>query len=475
MKRSVFSGVSRRRLLQAGLAGSGLLWLPTLPGCGGNGGRSNPGPGPVPDNSPRGIHVSFTDDPHSSRTVTWFTDGLNDSGTVLEFDQPAAGMSAADVQSPPFAGRAEGSTEQTFGVEVLTHRATMTGLDPALPIRYRVGDGTRWSQAYVLSPASTGRFRFGHFGDHGLSEYSRLTVQRVLERSPDFFVLAGDLSYANGDQPVWDQYFDLLEPLAAQVPMMAAAGNHEDEDNGGLGYKSRTSHPGSGTFYSFDYNNVHFLVSTAGALISDGTLPEELLTIELDLAQAAVRRAAGEIDFIVVVQHFTIWTDEDGRSPANPTLVALEENILVRYGVDLLLDGHDHEYQRSHPMAFGLQNPLGYVQVVNGNGGVGIRSFSGQQNWSAAQLLRYGFTEYEVDGPVIRATAYALADPGQPALAQPEIMDQFEIAARPRLARREFVHPVRGHERLLANFDGIARHTRDRNRRHLHGLAAAHG
>lgn len=458
----------RRRLLRAGLAGSSLLWLPTLPGCGGNGG-AGPGPGAVSGAGPRGLHVSFTGDPRTSRTVTWFTDGLDDPGTVLEFDHIAPGMSGADIQSRPFAGRVEGRAEQTHGVEALTHRATMTGLDPALPVRYRAGDGTRWSPVFVLGPAPTGRFRFGHFGDHGRSEYSRLTVQRLLERNPDFFLIAGDLSYANGDQPLWDDYFDLLEPLAAQVPMMAAAGNHEDEDNGGLGYKSRTSHPGSGTFYSFDYNNVHFLVSTAGALISDGTLPEELLTIELDLAQAAARRAAGLIDFIVVVQHFTIWTDEDGRSPANPSLVALEENILVRYGVDLLLNGHDHEYQRSHPMAFGLRNPLGYVQVINGNGGVGIRSFSGQQGWSAAQQLRYGFTEYEVDGPLIRATAYALADPEQPGLAQPEVMDRFEIAARPQLARRQFVQPVRGHERLLANFDGIARHTLARNRRHLHG------
>lgn len=469
MKHLRLPDFSRRRLLRAGLlAGSGLVWLPTLPGCGGNG-PSATDPRPATGAGPRGIHVSFTGDPHTSRTITWFTDGLDDPGTQLEFDHVAPGMSATDMQAKPFAGRVEGTTEQAYGVDVLTHRATMSGLDPALPIRYRVGDGKRWSQVFVLRPASTGRFRFGHFGDHGRSEYSRLTVQRLLERNPDFFLLAGDLSYANGDQPVWDEYFDLLEPLAAQVPMMAAAGNHEDEDNGGLGYKSRTAHPGAGTFYSFDYNNVHFLVSTAGALITDGTLPEELLTIEVDLAQAAARRAAGLLDFIVIVQHFTIWTDEDGRNPANPTLVAAEEDILLRYGVDLLLNGHDHEYQRSHAMAYGLQNPLGYVQVINGNGGVGIRSFSGQQGWSAAQQLRYGFTEYEVDGPAIRASAYALADPEQPALAQPEVMDQFEIAARPQLARREFVRPARGHERLLANFDGIARHTRERNRRHLHG------
>ena len=38
--------------------------------------------------------------------------------------------------------------------------------------------------------------------------------------------------------------------------------------------------PGS-SFYSFDYNRVHFLVTTAGALINDGTLVEEIINIEV--------------------------------------------------------------------------------------------------------------------------------------------------------------------------------------------------
>ncbi|WP_373092229.1 metallophosphoesterase [Zhongshania sp.] len=95
---------------------------------------------------------------------------------------------------------------------------------------------------------------------------------------------------------------------------------------------------------------MHFLVTTAGALIGDGTLPKELLNIEADLASAALRRLRGKIDFIIVMQHFTIWTDQLDRSPANFSLVALEENIFMRYGVDIVIVGHDHVYQRSAPM-----------------------------------------------------------------------------------------------------------------------------
>ena len=181
---------------------------------------------------------------------------------------------------------------------------------------------------------------------------------------------------------------------------MAAAGNHESKDGDGLqsgkAFKSRLTHPDpllnnlnpnpGSTYYGFDIGRVHFFVSSAGALIDDFTLAEELINLEIDLAKAALRRARGELDFIILIQHYPIWTDQDGRSPANLTLVALQENFLLRYGVDLLLVGHDHIYQRSVPMGFGIPSRLGYVQVLTGTGGQSVRLFddNGIQRWSAS-------------------------------------------------------------------------------------------
>jgi hypothetical protein len=227
------------------------------------------------------------------------------------------------------------------------------------------------------------------------------------------------------------------------------------------------------TYYSFDYNNVHFMVSTGGALISDGTLVAELLKIETDLANAALRRARGEIDYIVFLQHFTIWTDEEGRGPANPTLVLLEENIMLRYGVDLLLVGHDHGYQRSAPMGLGLPLPFGYTQVCAGGGGVGIRTFDGKGLWSATQQRRYSFVEYAVDGASLKATTYAVdtAEDGEPT-QHLTVIDEFEVAARSGIARNEAVRPIRDFPSVLAdagaNWRYVEAHTRHRNASHLH-------
>lgn len=446
--------MKRRDLLKAGVP---LLLAPWLPGCSGSSAGS--GTAASPGNLARGLHVSWTGDPHETRAITWFTDGLAAPDGLVEFGHGRLDRTAS------------AEVEQAYDSAVLVHRAQLAGHDPAQPLRYRVRHGDQYSATHVLKPMPRGAFRFAHFGDHGRTEYSRLVRDGCLQRGVDFVVIAGDLSYANGNQPVWDDWFNQVEHLSAEVPVMCAPGNHEEQDGVGAAYKTRFTHPGNGRYYAYDLNNLRFVVSTGGAFTSDGTLLNELLWLETELAQAALRRARGEIDFVVFVQHFTIWTDEEGRSPNNPTLVLLEENILLRYGVDLLLVGHDHEYQRSHAMAFGQPSESGYVQVCGGGGGVGIREFSGQSAWSAAQHLRYSFIEYAVEGRTIKAAAWAVDAPDNQVTTGLTQIDAFELSARSGNARNEAVRPIRDAGTLLAdngaNWRHVEAHTRLRNAQHM--------
>ncbi|WP_286695637.1 purple acid phosphatase family protein [Spongiibacter sp. UBA1325] len=494
------SSLSRRRFLAVSMAGL------ALSACGGSSGSSSssgpvdsplppdPQPEPIPDSAepgpipPRGLHLSFVGDSHTSRTVTWFTDGLEPPQSRLEFGVVEEGMSEADIAEQVFEHFVDASADETPGVESFTHRATAGGIDAEKPMRYRVGsDEGGWSPVYVVAPSPRDEWSFIHFGDHGIGDLPQQLTAEVLKTPADLIMIAGDLSYANGDQPIWDTWFEQMEPLLARRITMTAPGNHEQKDFGGEAFKNRFTHPpkplssviGQGSpgssFYSFDYNRVHFLVTTAGALINDGTLVEEIINIEVDLAQAALRRARGEIDFIVVMQHYTIWTDQLGRSPANPTLVALEENIMLRYGVDLLAVGHDHVYQRSKPMGLGLPNPLGYVQVLVGTGGASIRLFdeNGPQIWSAAEFIGVGFCRYAVSPGKIRGEYYGsppldLSDEGRQYITGDfSLQDSFEISAKPQIACQLCAKPARSSDILLADYEAISRHTRERNRHDL--------
>ena len=113
-------------------------------------------------------------------------------------------------------------------------------------------------------------------------------------------------------------------------PVLCAAGNHEEKDGNGSAYKTRLSQPGNGRYYSYVLNNVQFVISTGGAFVADGTLLAELLWLETTLAQASLRRARGEIDFIAFVQHFTLWTDEEGRPALRPSWFVSDDPAATR-------------------------------------------------------------------------------------------------------------------------------------------------
>lgn len=383
---------------------------------------------------PRGVHLSFTGDAATTTTATWFTDGLADPGTVIQYG-PVGELTGDDLERAAFPHEATGGpAAQAPGVEALTHAATMTDLKAGEPVRYRVGRPDAWSPVRTFGPGPAGRkFTFAHIGDVGCNASSQATVAFLRARRPDLVMIAGDLAYANGDQPVWDKWFGVMEPLAAEIALMAAPGNHEDEDNGGVTFKARMSLPGAESYYAFDYANIAFVASTAGVFLSDGTIVQELAELDRALSVAAARRLAGEIDFLAVIQHYPLWTDHETRGPLNPELVVLEEQIIQRHQVDMLLVGHDHFYERSKPMVYGQPNDAGYVQVISGGGGQSLYDFvppEAFQSWSAMHAKRFHCVLYEVDGGSISATVYATDVPGG------EEIDRFTVSSRSPLTLR---------------------------------------
>lgn len=420
--------------------------------------------------TPRGRTLGHSTAGSTGRSVTWLSTGAQETATVVQWGVVPPGTppgkvkqgrtltsttSGSSVLAP--GGSFDDDTGTAAPIEgehpVRVHSAELTGLPPGVDVAYRVGDGRTWSPVAVFrTPGTTEPFRLAHFGDHGVTVASRRTTATVAERRPDAVLLAGDVSYANGYQPRWDEWAGQAEPLTSVVPLLPAPGNHEAKDYCGETYRARFSTPGAGkNWYATDLGRAALFVGTAGCFLTENDpttaadlVAEELVAMERSLAVAAARRAAGEIDFLVVAQHFPLYTNHATRGPFSPELVVAQEHILQRYQVDLVLVGHDHMYQRSLPMAYGeaTGSTLGYVQVVAVAGGNGLYEFADPAgpdwgDWCAAWSRRFSFVEYEFDQGAVRAVASGWDDPQAAVVDEdsnavdpdlrPEVLDAFTL------------------------------------------------
>lgn len=417
---------------------------------------------------PRGRALGLSAQGPAARTATWLTTGSGEVSSLVEWGVVPPGAPPGQVRAGRYLTRiAEGSSSMAptgrFDDDTATstpidgehpvrvHRAELTGLPAGLDVCYRVGTLGAWSDVTTFRTGTDGAFRLAHVGDHGVTAASRRTTAAVAALAPDALVLTGDISYANGYQPTWDRWASQAEPMTSVVPLLPVPGNHEAKDFYGETYRSRFTTPAGGSnWYAVDLGRARLFAGTAGCFLTEkdpvtavDLVTDELVAMERELALAAVRRAAGEIDFLVVAQHFPLYTNHDTRGPFSPQLVIAQEHILQRYQVDLVLVGHDHMYQRSHRMAYGeaTGTAAGYVQVCAGAGGNGLYEFADPDgpdwgDWCAAYQREFSFAEYEIARGSLRGVVRGWAD------AEAQVEDENPNAVDPSLPHRvvdEFV------------------------------------
>eukprot|EP01094_Clydonella_sp_ATCC50884_P011555 TRINITY_DN2134_c0_g1_i3.p1 TRINITY_DN2134_c0_g1~~TRINITY_DN2134_c0_g1_i3.p1 ORF type:complete len:421 (+),score=68.47 TRINITY_DN2134_c0_g1_i3:19-1281(+) len=216
--------------------------------------------------SPEQIHLAYPGDP-TQLAFSWTT-----SEKVPNPMVQLGSSSGAFTRNVS----ASASTYSKGGWKGFLYTATATGLTPSQKYYYRVGDPAMgWTvinftttAAKPVSSNGSGQHTALVIGDMGASDVSDKTIARmqpwVLNGSADILVHAGDISYANGYQPTWDDYMRKVESIVSHVPYMVAPGNHEVFYNF-TSYKSRFAMPGkqsksdTNMFYSFDYENVHYV------------------------------------------------------------------------------------------------------------------------------------------------------------------------------------------------------------------------
>jgi len=251
-------------------------------------------------------------------------------------------------------------------------------------------------------------------GDWGCSDNTEKTVQNVRNLNPKLLLALGDFSY-DKTSTCW---LSVMKPIESITKI--SIGNHEDSDTLLNSYLNQFSL--SKQYYSFDTNNVHVLIMSTEEEFEPNS--DQYNFVVNDLRNAANNP---DIKWIVVNMHNPFYSspneceasgcegDKDFRESFHP--------LFDKYGVDLVLEGHVHNYQRSFPLAFNQQksgepivtsasktdynNPSGAIFAIVGTGGVNLHGLSDKAPFMAFQqdskfgVLYMHFSDDKIDAKFV--------------------------------------------------------------------------
>ncbi|MFN0244996.1 MAG: metallophosphoesterase [Planctomycetota bacterium] len=207
------------------------------------------------------------------------------------------------------------------------------------------------------------RVRFVAIGDYGLAGPGEAAVAAlVASLAPDLVVTLGDNNYEDGasstiDTNIGQYYSAFIHPYTGAFGpggtvnrFFPSLGNHDWNTPGAAPYLAYFALPGNERYYDFVHGPVHFY-----ALDSDGREPDGISPSSVQGEWLQARLAASTSPFDVVYFHHAPYSSSSHGSTSHVQWPFRE------WGADLVLSGHDHDYERV------LRN--GFPYVVNGLGG----------------------------------------------------------------------------------------------------------
>ncbi len=402
------------------------------------------------DKQPINLHLTWQSDPASSLTVQWrteFKDAADYTPRVWfapdapEFVDRSGDEPAITAFGPEHVVEGQGQLYQESlageeAAEFVNWTVELTGLAPQTRYCYRAGSwdgfdeqaqtfkGVNLSGLHCFTtapaPAADAAFRYVVAGDsRGGYEDIAANIERLRALDADFWLFSGDMN-GMGNQQEWDAWFAAMAPLVNDTVLMPIQGNHEvfaevyyhqfalpRAEGLPAGYQEFA--------WSFDYGNTHFVgLNSNGVEIVRGQVD----WLRNDLAAA---RQNPDIVWTVVQFHHPAYSASNHGS----TDRVLEHwvPVLEEQGVDLAFAGHDHNYERSHPVADGQVKPAGQGVVHVVAGAFYSPGYSAGTDWwtvTSTHGNKGNYVVVDVAGDELTVTAYS--GDGQ------EQLDRFSLA-----------------------------------------------
>lgn len=302
-------------------------------------------------------------------------------------------------------GTTQGNLSTNFDDPSLTteHEVVVTSLAPATKYFYSVGStsqslaGNDASHYFVTSPVAGSSIatRIWVLGDSGTANADAQAVRNAYltfngSTHTNLWLMLGDNAYQNGtDSEYQAAVFDMYPTMLRQSVLWPTLGNHDTAASSNppasLPYFAMFTLPtnaqaggiASGTekYYSFDYANIHFIC--LDSMTSDRSANGPMATwLRADLASTTRR-------WTIAFWHHPPYSKGSHNSDTESNLVQMREAflpILEEGGVDLVLTGHSHSYERSYLIDghYGLSST--FTNAMKKDGGSGRADGSGAYN-----------------------------------------------------------------------------------------------
>ncbi|WP_256717970.1 DNRLRE domain-containing protein [Shewanella sp. UCD-KL12] len=321
------------------------------------------------------------------------------------------------------------------GESAIDHSVIISSLQPDTRYYYAVLD----NQGDVLAGGDTSHFfntspalgnsdltRVWIIGDSGTANNNARAVRdaykaRAGGNYTDLWIMLGDNAYSSGtDSEYQVAVFDIYPELLRQSPLWSTLGNHDgytaDSATQSGAYYDIFTLPTNGeaggvpsgteAYYSFDHGQIHFIClesyetdrSSSGAMLT-------WLVNDLESTSQP---------WIVAYWHHPPYTKGSHDSDSESRLIEMRENalpILESYGVDLVLSGHSHSYERSYLIDSHYGSSSSFTESMKLDGGDGNKTSDGSYQKTAQLQQANNGAVYVVAGSSGKISGGALNHP----------------------------------------------------------------
>ena len=344
------------------------------------------------------IRFGSTGDPLNGLTVTWQNVGISDSIAWGYTSNLEEGKFKAIKRVNAFWKTVYDYTFPALPADTTIHYALFDSKDSiwTLPREYR-----------TASDASDNKFSFTTFGDSRTYPMQwRKIAEATLET--DFTLFLGDIIANGAIESDWDAWFEYGEKFVTRELIYHCIGNHDDDDSPSSydNYLSLFTLPGNELYYSFTYGNAVFIClnSQDPGNTAQNSWLHSTLEANKDTTWKFVffhkpfytsPKHVGEMD-----EYFDNWWK------------AFDD-----YGVDMIFNGHTHNYQRTKPINRNISttSPVdkyggigdGRCQIVTGAAGAPLSGAADPGLWWLERTEnKLHFCNIVIDGDALTFKAY---------------------------------------------------------------------